>query len=142
MTKREIKEFYEKNKAYTIGVIVLLALCIAVAWYVHDKHRNDTEYHNTDVTVAELEKRINGIEQRVGTMQDRLDKAEKTVERVAVGITRSTGYAIEINEGLGRTEERLESAVQRSERIKGIIADIEAANRQGTQNPQASGVAK
>jgi len=129
MTKREIKNFYEQNKAYTIGVVVILVLCISVAWYVHDSHRNDTEYHNTDATVAELNNRISALESRIGTMQERLDKAEKTVERVAVGITRSTGYAIEINEGITGTEKRLDAAIERSNRIEGIIRDIEAANK-------------
>ena len=127
--KQEIKEAYEKYKAIIIGVVVVLVICLSVAWYVHDKHRNDTEYHNTDATVVELEKRIQSLETRISTMQDRIEQNKKTIESVARGISTSTGLTYEIIEGTGRAEERLDAAIGRSERIEGIIRDIETANR-------------
>jgi predicted nucleic acid-binding Zn-ribbon protein len=79
--------------------------------------------------VADLEKRIQSAEQRIESMQRRIEQNQKTIESVERGISTSTGLAIEIEEGTGRAEDRLDSAIARTERIKGIIADIEKANR-------------
>lgn len=124
-----MENFYEENKSYCIAFIVVVILCLSGAWLVCDNFRNEPIYNNTDSTMADLEARINTLESRIGTMQKRIDDTQKTVSGIAVGITRSTGYAIEINEGLGRTEERLESAIQRSERIKNLITEIENGNQ-------------
>ena len=121
-----IKEFFVENRTVLfIGVLLLLL----ITWLHHDANRNKPDYDNTNSTVAELNERISSLEQRINGMSERLENTQKTVNGIAVGITRSTGYAIEINEGLGRAEERLESAIQRSERIKDIIADIERTNK-------------
>ena len=82
-----------------------------------------------------IEERMSAIESRLDTMSDRLTETQKTVERVGIGISRSTGYAIEIDEGIGRTEIRLDNAVKRSERIQSLIADIEKSDRERTKNP-------
>ena len=121
-----IKEFFVKNRTVLfIGVLLLLL----ISWLHHDANRNKPVYNDTDKSVERIEERMSAIESRLDTMSDRLEKTQKTVERVGIGISRSTGYAIEINEGLGRAEERLESAIQRSERIKNIIADVERTNK-------------
>ena len=142
MTKWEIKEFYEENKNYCIAFLIVLALCIAGIWLCYDRSRNEPVYHDTDVTVAELNNRISALESRVGAMQTRLDQAEKTVERVAVGISRSTGYAYEIADGITGAEKRLDAAIQRAGRIENLIADIEAADRQGKASASSASVAK
>jgi len=129
MTQWEIKELYEKNKNYCIGFLVVVFIILAGIWLVRDSHRNDTEYHHTDNTVEQLEKRIQSVESRLGAMQDRIEQTQKTVESVGRRISTSTGLAVEINEGTGRAEERLNSAIQRSGRIENIIADIERSNR-------------
>ena len=122
----KIKEFIADN--YIVFVIGLLLLLL-IYWLHHDANRNKPVYDNTDNTVAELNQRISSLEQRLDTMSERLEATQKTVNGIAVGITRSTGYAIEVNEGIGRAEERLESAIQRSERIKDIIEEIERTNK-------------
>ena len=122
----KIKEFISENRTIlVIGLLLLLLIC----WLHHDANRNKPIYNDTDKSVERIEERMSAIESRLDTMSDRLEKTQKTVERVGIGISRSTGYAIEINEGLGRAEERLESAIQRSERIKNIIADVERTNK-------------
>jgi len=129
MMKWEIKDFYEKNKTYCVITVVVIVLCVACAWLYADAHRNDPIHHDTDATVAELEKRINGIEQRIGTMQERLDKAEKTVSGTIVTIRESRENAVTVADGISGAEERLESAIQRSGRIQNLIDEIERANR-------------
>lgn len=122
----KIKEFIVENRlVFIVGILLLLLIC----WLHHDANRNKPNYDNTDKSVAELNERIKSVEQRLNGMSERLENTQKTVNGIAVGITRSTGYAIEVNEGIGRAEERLEAAIQRSERIKNIIADIERTNK-------------
>ena len=121
-----IKEFLIENRfVFIVGILLLLLIC----WLHTDKHRNDGIHHDTDATVADIEKRIQSVESRLGTMQDRIEQNQKTIESVGRRISTSTGLAIEIGESTDRAEKRLESAIGRSERIKGIIADIEAKNK-------------
>ena len=129
MMRREIKDFYEENKSYTISFIILAILCIAGVWLVHDYTRNEPVYNNTDESVEQLEKRIQSVEHRLDGMSKRIEQNQKTVESVGRRISTSTGLAIEITEGTGRAEERLNSAIDRSERIQAIIADIERKNQ-------------
>ena len=122
----KIKEFIIENRlVFIVGILLLLL----IGWLHHDANRNKPNYDNTDKSVAELNDRIKSLEQRLDGMSARIEQTQKTVNGIAVGITRSTGYAIEVNEGLGRAEERLESAIQRSERIKEIVSDIERTNK-------------
>jgi methyl-accepting chemotaxis protein len=128
----KIKEFIAENRlVLVVGVCLLLLIC----WLHHDANRNKPVYNDTDKSVERIEERMSAIESRLDTMSDRLTETQKTVERVGIGISRSTGYAIEIDEGIGRTESRLDEAVQRSERIQNIIADIEKSDRERTKNP-------
>ena len=122
----KIKEFIAENRLIlVIGLCLLLLIC----WLHHDANRNKPVYNDTDFNMAKLDERLQSIEERLNTMQGRLEQTQKTVNGIAVGITRSTGYAIAINEGLGRAEERLDDAIRRSEQVESIIQDIERTNR-------------
>ena len=125
---------YEQKNDYIIVAVAVIVL-IACGWLYHDAHRNRAVYTNTDNTVEQLEKRIDGIEQRIGTMQERLDKATETVSGTIVTIRDSRENAVTVADGIDGTEKRLNDAIQRSGRIQNIIADIETANQQGKKNP-------
>lgn len=128
----KIKGFIAENRLIlVIGLCLLLLIC----WLHHDTNRNKPVYNDTDKSVERIEERMSAIESRLDTMSDRLTEAQKTVERVGIGISRSTGYAIEIDEGIGRTESRLDNAVKRSERIQNLISDIERSDRERKKNP-------
>ena len=128
MMKWEIKEFYEENKSYCIATLVVMVIALAGAWLVHDYARNEPVYQNTNSTVADLNKRISDLEQRIATMQSRLAETQKTVDTIGRRISTSTGLAVEINEGLGAAEQRLDAAIQRGQRIENLIREIEAGN--------------
>ena len=128
----KIKEFLAENRLILfIGLCLLLLIC----WLHHDANRNKPIYNDTDKSVERIEERMSAIESRLDTMSDRLTETQKTVERVGIGISRSTGYAIEIDEGIGRTEIRLDNAIQRSERIQNLISDVEKSDRERKKNP-------
>ena len=122
----KIKDFIAENRVVLLVCIVLLLL---ICWLHHDANRNAKDYNNTDNTVAELNQRIDALESRLAGMSERIEQTQKTVNGIAVRVSTSTGYAIEINEGIGVAETRLNTAIQRSERIKGIIQDIERTSK-------------
>ena len=122
----KIKEFIAENR---LILVIGLCLLLLIGWLHHDANRNKPIYNDTDKSMERIEERMSAIESRLDTMSDRLTETQKTVERVGIGISRSTGYAIEIDEGIGRTESRLDNAVKRSERIQSLISDIERTNK-------------
>ena len=128
----KIKEFIAENRLILVTGFCLLLL---IGWLHHDANRNKPVYNDTDKSVERIEERMSAIESRLDTMSNRLKETQKTVERVGIGISRSTGYAIEIDEGIGRTESRLDNAIKRSERIQNLISDIEKSDRERKKNP-------
>lgn len=131
----EICGFIRENKSYCLAFIVIVIACIAGAWLVYDARRNEPIHENTNNAMADVERRIQNIEQRINSLQSRVDKAEKTVERTIVTIRDGRENATTVADGIAGAEKRLDAIIQRQGRIENIIANIEAANRQGTANP-------
>jgi methyl-accepting chemotaxis protein len=127
-----INEFLAENRiTFLVGILLLVLVC----WLHKDNRRNDGVYNDTNSTVERIEERMSNIEQRIDTMSDRLEKAEKTVRGTIVTIRDSRENAVTVADGISGTEARLNDAVQRSGRIQNIIADIETANNKGKKNP-------
>jgi len=121
-----INEFLAENRvAFLVGILLLVLVC----WLHKDNRRNEPVYENTNATVADLERRIDRIEQRVDSVSARFDQAEKTNTELGGRIESSTAIAKEVATGIDGLQDRLDSAVQRSGRIANIIADIEAKNK-------------
>ena len=131
----EICGFIRENKSYCLAFIVIVIACIAGAWLVYDAQRNEPIHENTNNAMADVERRIQNIEQRINSLQSRVDKAEKTVERTIVTIRDGRENAATVADGIAGAEKRLDAIIQRQGRIENIIANIEAANRQGTAHP-------
>ena len=127
-----INEFLAENRiTFLVGILLL----ILVIWLHKDNRRNDGVYNDTNSTVERIEERMSNIEQRIDTMSDRLEKAEKTVSGTIVTIRDSRENAVTVADGISGTEARLNDAVQRSGRIQNLISDIETANNKGKKNP-------
>ena len=127
-----INEFLAENRiTFLVGILLL----ILVIWLHKDNRRNDGVYNDTNSTVERIEERMSNIEQRIDTMSNRLEKAEKTVSGTIVTIRDSRENAVTVADGISGTEARLNDAVQRSGRIQNLISDIETANNKGKKNP-------
>ena len=120
-------EVKDDNK-FLVGVLVLGLVCV-IAWFCHDLARNKPTYNNTDSTMADIDKRMQNIEGRLDSMQTRLDENQKAVNRIAEGIGRSRENAEIVAGGIDQAEGRLDSAIQRSQRIEDLIREIEKANK-------------
>ena len=122
-----MNEIKDDNK-FLVGILVIGIVCI-IAWLCHDLARNREVYHNTDDTMGDIDKRIQGIESRLDSMQTRLDENQKAVSRIAEGIGRSREKAEIVAGGIDQAEGRLDSAIKRSERIEDLIREIEKSSR-------------
>ncbi|MBR1494238.1 MAG: hypothetical protein IJ601_04235 [Acidaminococcaceae bacterium] len=138
----ELYNFIRQNKMYCVTFAALIIACICGAWLAYDYGRNEPVYYNTNDTMDRIDDRINSIESRLATMQERHDKAEKAVSGTIVTIRDSREKATAITEGITAAEERLDAAIQRSGRIENLIRDIEAANRQRKTGAPSPAVAK
>ncbi len=116
------------RRPYYVGIAVIVVLAL-FCWLRFDSNRNKPVYNDTNGTMERIENRISGIEQRLDTMSKRFDQAEKTINDLGGRIESSTVIAKEVATGIDGLQERLDSAVQRSGRIKNIITDIEATNK-------------
>lgn len=125
---------YKDDNKFVVGIIVL-GFVLLTAWVCHDLARNKPTYNNTDSTMADVESRIGSIEQRIDKLQNRIDKAEKAVSGTVITIRESRENAVTVADGISGAEARLDGIIQRQGRIENILADIEAANRQGKKNP-------
>ena len=127
-----IKNFIIENR---VAIIVGICILLFAGWLYKDHHRNDGVYHDTDSNLVDIDKRIQSIEGRLDSMSNRLDENQKAVNRIAEGIGRSRENAEIVAGGIDQAEGRLDSAIQRSQRIEEIIAEIERTNKQGEANP-------
>lgn len=122
-----MNEIKDDNK-FLVGILVLGLVCV-IAWFCHDLARNKPTYNNTDSTMADIDKRMQNIEGRLDSMSHRLDENQKAVSRIAEGIGRSREKAEIVAGGIDQAEGRLDSAIQRSQRIEDLIREIEKANK-------------
>ena len=138
----DFKEFYRQNRSYCIGFIVLTIVCLTGLWLCYDYHRNDGIHNDTDRTMDDAEKRIESIESGIDRLSNRIIKTEKTIGRAYVTVNEGKRNAESIAEGVGRIEDKLDSAIQRSGRIANLIADIERANQPGKASASETSLAK
>lgn len=122
------------GRPYLIGIFIIVVL-IVFGWLWYDSNRNKPIYNDTNNTMADIDKRLQSIEQRIDKLQERNSAIEKAVSGTVITIRDGRENAEAIADGIGRADERLDSLIQRSGRIQNIIADIETANRQGKKNP-------
>ena len=121
-----INEFLAENRiTFLVGILLLVLVC----WLHKDNRRNEPVYEDTNATVGRIEERMSAIEQRVDSMSNRLEKAEKTVSGTIVTIRDSRENAVTVASGIEGAEKRLDALIQRQGKIENIIRDIEAANR-------------
>ena len=117
------------NSRPYLSIIIIFVVLLVFSWLHHDTNRNDGINHDTDGTVADIDKRIKSIEGRLDSMSHRLDENQKAVNRIAEGIGRSREKAEIVAGGIDQAEGRLDSAIQRSQRIEDLIREIEKANK-------------
>ena len=122
-------EWTKQNLGRYYIPIIFIVLVLVFYWLYCDTHRNDREYNNTNESMARIEERITSIESRLATMQKRLDESQKTVNGISERIERSQYLIGEVENGLGRAEERLDNAIQRRGRIENLIKDVERTNK-------------
>lgn len=134
--------FIRENKSYCIAFIMFIIFCICGAWLSYDYGRNTEVYDSTDECLERIEERTEAIRSGIDRMQGRVEQSQETVSGLTERIERSAGNAETIESSVVRAESRLAEATQRIGRIKNIIADIEAENRQRKADSTTADLAK
>lgn len=131
----KLRKYYKEHSDMLLPCCIILIILIIGAWILYDAGRNERIYHDTDSNVERIEKRLDDIGRRVDEIQKRNAENQKAVERTIVTVERSRENAETIERGITEAEQRLDTAIQASGRIKNRIAEIEAENRKGKKNP-------
>ena len=134
--------FYEENKDYVHAFIVVVVVCLVGIWLVRDYYRNEPVYKDTDNAMADVNKRIENLEQRINRIQERNSAIEKAVNGISATVTAGRENAVTVADGIERADERLDGIIQRQGRIENIINEIERSNRQRTQSSPQTDMAK
>ena len=124
-----MRRFYEENKNYCIAFAVVVVLCIAGIWMVHDYYRSESIYEDTNVILDGIDKRIKNAGKRIDSVTESVGKAEKTVTDAVGRIERSQESAGKIASGIDECESRLDSVIQRQGRITNLVTEIERINK-------------
>ena len=135
-------DFFRENKDYCISYIIVAIVCLVCLWLVHDDARNERIQNDTDSTLVNINQGITDAEGRINTAADSVTKAEASIGSAATGIAKSERAAAEISNGIEQCQAILDRCVQRAGRIKNIIADVEAINRQRAADAPAADLAK
>jgi hypothetical protein len=135
-------DFYQDNKTYCISVIILLFVCIAGVWLVHDAGRNERLQNDTDNALVNVNQGITNAEGRINAAAESAAKAEAAIGSAAAGIANSERAAGEISAGITECQDLVDRCVQRAGKIENIIADIETGDRKRTAGASAASLAK
>ena len=135
-------DFYQDNKDFCISFFVVLLVCLAGIWLVHDRARNEPIYNNTGVVLDTIEVGITSAATGIDTAAGSVAKAETAIGSAAAGIAKSERAAGEISAGITECQELVDRCVQRAGRIQNIIADVEAINRQRAASASPADLAK
>ena len=131
----KLRKYCKEHSDMLLPCGIIIIILLIGAWILHDSRRNERIYHDTDINVERIEKRLDDIGWRVDSLQKRNAENQKAVERTIVTVERSRENAEVIERGITEAEQRLDNAIQASGRIKNRIAEIEAENRKGKKNP-------
>ena len=150
----DLREFFMDKKNNPDYVVICFAVCLLVAaaavyWLYADSHRNDGFHNDVNGTLERIETGIDDAGKRVDSITGKVAEAETSIGRTSDLIEASAGTITagaersdEIKDGIADCERRAAELVQGFGKIKNLMSDIEAANRQRTQGAQAAGVAK
>ena len=143
----DLREFFMDKKNNPDYVVICFAVCLLVAaaavyWLYADSHRNDGFHNDVNGTLERIETGIDDAGKRVDSITERVSTAKEAVGGAASAVTESRKSAEEIANGIADCEKRIDNLIQGAGRIKNLMSDIEAANRQGTQGACSPGVAK
>ena len=135
-------DFVCQNKGICAAFVVIVIVSLAVSWFMLDDWRNSEMHDSTDGAVERIESGVERTAEKIDSAKRAVEKAEETIGSASERIERSAGAAEKIAGGIAEVERGLDDCIQRGGRIKNILSDIEAENRQREASASSAGMAK
>ena len=129
----KIKEFIQ-NHLVDIVISASVLFFVLGVWLLYTASRTEHEYQHVNKSVADVEAGIDRAESGARTAQAEIKNAQKHIRRANEVTGKLTERTERNSEELNDCQRLVDRMSERSERIQGIIADIERANKtDGTQ---------
>lgn len=128
-----IKSWISDHYVVCVSAIIFIG-CIIGSWLYYTASRTENDYHDVRQSVERIEKGIDRAERGAGAAQAEIKNAQKHIRRANEVTGKLTERTERNSEELNDCQRLVDRMSERSERIQGIIADIERANKSnGTQ---------
>ena len=124
----KIKEFMADHLTDII-VICAGAFFVLGCWLLYTANRTANEYHDVHQSVERVEKGVDRAERGAGTAQEEIKNAQRHIQRADEVTGKLTERTKRNSEELNDCQHLVDRMSERSERIQGIIADVEQANQ-------------
>lgn len=123
-----IKSWISDHYVVCVSAIIFIG-CIIGGWLYYTASRTANEYHDVRQSVERIEKGVDRAERGAGTAQAEIKNAQKHIQRADETAGKLTERTKRNTEELDDCQRLVDRMSERSERIQGIIADVEQANQ-------------
>ena len=125
----QIKSWISDHYVVCVSAIIFIG-CIIGGWLYYTASRTGNDYHDVRQSVERVEKGIDRAERGAGAAQAEIKNAEVHVKRADEITGKLTERTQRNARELDESERIVNSMSERSERIQGIIADVEKSNQE------------
>ena len=124
----KIKEFIQ-NHLVDIVISASVIFFVFGCWCLYTASRTENDYQHVNKSVADVETGIKQAESGVGTAKKEVDNAQKHIQRADETAGKLAERTKRNAEELDDCQHLVDRMSERSERIQGIIRDVEAGNQ-------------
>ncbi len=122
------KSWISDHYVVCVSAIIFIG-CIIGGWLYYTASRTENDYHDVRQSVERVEKGIDRAERGAGAAQAEIKNAQKHIRRANEVTGKLTERTERNSEELNDCQHLVDRMSERSERIQGIIRDVEAGNQ-------------
>ena len=122
------KSWISDHYVVCVSAIIFIG-CIIGGWLYYTASRTENDYHDVRQSVERIEKGIDRAERGAGAAQAEIKNAQKHIQRADETAGKLTERTRRNAEELDDCQHLVDRMSERSERIQGIIRDVEAGNQ-------------
>lgn len=124
----KIKEFMADHLTDIIVICAGVFFVFGI-WLLYTANRTANEYHDVRQSVARVENGVDRAERGAGTAKKEVDNAQKHIQRADEVTGKLTERTERNSEELDECQHLVDRLSERSERIQGIIRDVDERNK-------------
>ena len=123
-----IKSWISDHYVVCVSAIIFIG-CIIGGWLYYTASRTANDYNNVHESVEHVETGIDRAERGAGTAQTEIKNAQKHIQRADEVTGKLTERTERNSKELDDCQRLVDRMSERSERIQGVIADVEKSNQ-------------